>query len=122
VADPRRDRAGDLWLGVGADQLRLPTPPRWYDPTGRQRSLSLELERDAKKHVLPRWGGVKVARITRVEVDRWILELSEPGASLRNDGGSLAPATIESSYQASTAADGPAVTPPPPAARTTGAP
>jgi integrase len=125
---------------------------RWYDPTGRQRSLTFERERDAKKHVrnaqanidrgvyvddnagkvtfgewaehymavaakrlarttyardrsyldnhvLPRWGAVKIARISRVDVDRWILELSEPGASLRKDGGPLAPATIEKIYQ-----------------------
>jgi len=125
---------------------------RWYDPTGKQRSLTFDLERDAKKHVrnaqadvdrgvyvddkagkitfgewaehymaiaekrlartsfardrsyldnhvLPRWGKVKIGRITRVDVDRWIAGLSEDGASLRKNSGSLAPATIEKIYQ-----------------------
>lgn len=125
---------------------------RWHDPTGKQRSLTFDLERDAKRHVrnaqadidrgvyvddkagkitfgewaehymtlaekrlartsfardrsyldnhvLPRWGMVKIGRITRVDVDRWIAELSEDGASVRQQGGSLAPATIEKIYQ-----------------------
>ncbi|MFN8037598.1 MAG: site-specific integrase [Acidimicrobiales bacterium] len=125
---------------------------RWYDPTGKQRSLTFDLERDAKKHVrnaqadidrgvyvddkagrvtfgewaehfmaiaekrlartsfardrsyldnhvLPRWGKVKLGRITRVDVDKWIAELSEDGASVRKKGGSLSPATIEKIYQ-----------------------
>jgi len=125
---------------------------RWYDPTGRQRSLTFDLERDAKRHVrnaqadidrgvyvddkagkitfgewaehymtlagkrlartsfardrsyldnhvLPRWGKVKIGRITRVDVDQWIAELSEDGASAGTKGGSLSPGTIEKIYQ-----------------------
>jgi integrase len=125
---------------------------RWYDPTGKQRSLTFDLERDAKRHVrnaqadvdrgvyvddkagkitfgewaehymalaekrlartsfardrsyldnhvLPRWGKVKIGRITRSDVDRWIAELSEDGASVREKGGALAPGTVEKVYQ-----------------------
>jgi len=125
---------------------------RWYDPTGKQRSLTFDLERDAKRHVrnaqaavdrgvyvddnagkitfgewaehymtlaekrlartsfardrsyldnhvLPRWGKVKIARITRVDVDTWIAGLSDDGASVRKKGGSLSPGTIEKIYQ-----------------------
>jgi len=125
---------------------------RWHDPAGKQRSLTFDLERDAKKHVrnaqadidrgvyvddkagkmtfgewaehymalaekrlartsyardrsyldnhvLPRWGKVKIGRITRADVDKWIAELSEDGASVRKKGGSLAPGTVEKVYQ-----------------------
>ena len=50
-------------------------------------------------HVLPRWGKVRLGRITRMDVDRWIAELSEEGASVRTKGGSLAPGTVEKIYQ-----------------------
>ena len=50
-------------------------------------------------HVLPRWGKVRLGRITRMDVDRWIAELSDDGASVRTKGGSLAPGTIEKIYQ-----------------------
>ena len=125
---------------------------RWFDPTGAQRSLTFDLERDAKKHlrnvqsdidrgvyvddkaakitfgewaehymalaekrlartsyardrsyldnhVLPRWGKVRLGRITRTDVDKWIAELSEDGQSLRKKGGSLSPGTVEKIYQ-----------------------
>jgi len=125
---------------------------RWYDPTGKQRSITFDLERDAKRHVrnaqadvdrgvyvddkagkitfgewaehymalaekrlartsyardrsyldnhvLPRWGKVKIGRITRVDVDKWIVELADPDQSKRRARGSLAPATIEKIYQ-----------------------
>jgi len=125
---------------------------RWHDPTGKQRSLTFYLERDAKRHVrnaqadidrgvyvddksgkitfgewaehymalaekrlartsyardrsyldnhvLPRWGKVRLGRITRMDVDKWIAELSEDGQSVRLKGGSLSPGTIEKVYQ-----------------------
>ena len=50
-------------------------------------------------HVLPRWGKVRLGRITRMDVDRWIAELSEEGQSVRTKGGSLSPGTIEKIYQ-----------------------
>ncbi len=50
-------------------------------------------------HVLPRWGKVRLGRITRMDVDRWIAELSEDGQSVRTKGGSLSPGTVEKIYQ-----------------------
>ena len=50
-------------------------------------------------HVLPRWGNVKLNRITKADVERWVVELGEPDRSNAADGGSLAPATIEKIYQ-----------------------
>ena len=49
-------------------------------------------------HVLPRWGKVKIGRINRTDVDKGIAELSEDGASVREQGGSLAPGTVEKMY------------------------
>jgi len=50
-------------------------------------------------HVLPRWGSVKLNRVAKADVERWVVELGEPDQSKRVGGGTLAPATIEKIYQ-----------------------
>lgn len=47
-------------------------------------------------HVLPQWGRVPLGRITKVAVERWIVEL---GAEAGDDGRTLAPGTVEKIYQ-----------------------
>ena len=50
-----------------------------------------------KSYVLPRWGNVPIGRITKSEVERWVVELGAEGQGVR--GGTLSPATIEKAYQ-----------------------
>ncbi len=52
-----------------------------------------------KNHVLPRWGGVRLNRVAKGDVERWVADLAEPGHTKRARGGTLAPATIERIYQ-----------------------
>jgi hypothetical protein len=48
-------------------------------------------------YVIPRWGKVRIGRITKTEVERWVVELGADGRAAK--GGSLSPATIEKIYQ-----------------------
>ena len=52
-----------------------------------------------ENHVLPKWGGVRLNRITKAEVERWVADLADHGHTKRARGGTLAPATIERIYQ-----------------------
>lgn len=52
-----------------------------------------------ENHILPKWGGVRLSRITKAEVERWVADLADPGHTKRARGGTLAPATIERIYQ-----------------------
>ena len=47
-------------------------------------------------HVLPQWGRVPLGRITKVAVERWIVERGAQGG---DDGRTLAPGTVEKIYQ-----------------------
>jgi integrase len=49
-------------------------------------------------HVLPRWGSTPLNRITKPAVERWVVDLAEPGSRASGDG-TLAPGTIEKIYQ-----------------------
>lgn len=49
-------------------------------------------------HVLPRWGTTPLARITKPAVERWVVDLAEPGARA-SGAGTLAPGSIEKIYQ-----------------------
>lgn len=48
-------------------------------------------------HILPRWGKLRIGRITKSEVERWIVDLGAEGAGVH--GTTLTPATIEKTYQ-----------------------
>lgn len=48
-------------------------------------------------YVIPRWGRVRIGRITKTEVERWVVELGAEGRAV--GGGSLSPATVEKIYQ-----------------------
>lgn len=50
-------------------------------------------------HVLPRWGAVRLDRITRHDVEQWVADLGGPGHTKRARGGTLAPATVLRIYQ-----------------------
>jgi integrase len=50
-----------------------------------------------KSYVLPRWGNVRIGRITKSEVERWVVDLGAEGRGVK--GGTLSPATIEKAYQ-----------------------
>jgi integrase len=47
-------------------------------------------------HVLPQWGRIPIGRITKVAVERWVVELGAQGG---RDGRTLAPGTVEKIYQ-----------------------
>ena len=49
-------------------------------------------------HVLPRWGSTPLNRITKPAVERWVVDLAEPGSRALGEG-TLAPGTIEKIYQ-----------------------
>jgi integrase len=48
-------------------------------------------------YVLPRWGRVRISRITKAEVERWVVDLGAEGGGLK--GQTLSPATVEKVYQ-----------------------
>jgi integrase len=50
-------------------------------------------------HVVPYWGKRSLGKITKPEVERWVVELADDGQSKRVEGASLAPATVEKIYQ-----------------------
>ena len=50
-------------------------------------------------HVLPRWGQVRLNRISKADVELWVVGLGDLGHTKRARGGTLAPATIERIYQ-----------------------
>ncbi|MGZ4707243.1 MAG: tyrosine-type recombinase/integrase [Acidimicrobiales bacterium] len=87
------DKAGKITFGEWAEH---------YMALAEKRLARTSFARDRSyldNHVLPRWGKVRIGRITRTEVDKWIAELSEDGASVRKIGGSLSPGTVEKIYQ-----------------------
>lgn len=49
-------------------------------------------------HVLPRWGATPLNRIRKPAVERWVVDLAEPGSRASGEG-TLAPGTIEKIYQ-----------------------
>ena len=70
------DKAGKITFGEWAEH---------YMALAEKRLARTSYARDRSyldNHILPRWGKVKIGRITRVDVDRWIAELSEDGASV----------------------------------------
>lgn len=50
-----------------------------------------------KAYVLPRWGRVRIARITKADVERWVVDLGAASGSVT--GKTLSPGTVEKVYQ-----------------------
>ncbi|MGH9224272.1 MAG: tyrosine-type recombinase/integrase [Acidimicrobiales bacterium] len=86
------ERAGRVTFGEWAEH---------YLATAGKRLARTSYARDVdylNNHVLPRWERVPLGKITKSAVERWVADLSEPGARASGEG-TLAPGTIEKIYQ-----------------------
>ena len=82
---------GKITFGEWAEQY-FTVASRRLARTSYARDLSY-----LKTYVIPRWGRVRIGRISKTEVERWVVELGAEGRAV--GGGSLSPATVEKIYQ-----------------------
>lgn len=85
------ENLGKITFGEWAEQY-FTVASRRLARTSYARDLSY-----LKSYVLPRWERVRIGRITKAEVERWVVELGADGRSVK--GKALSPATIEKIYQ-----------------------
>ncbi len=100
LADQQNAMQHGTYIDDAAGKITFADWAEHYFALASKRLARTSYARDVtyfNSYILPKWGRVPLTKITKADVERWVVELAGDDQSMR--GGTLAPGTVEKVYQ-----------------------